>query len=182
MVNKPYNKKKKGIDTDNILLENRIVFIYDDITDELALNINKELMALDIISHKPITVILNTNGGSCSAGISIIDTIKRTSSPIITFINGGVCSMGVHIALSGDIRWATNISTWMNHDMSDYIWDTVQKLEDRAKFMKKYSQIFIDQMKEKTNLTSKELRKAKNGELWFIGEELKEKGIVDEIV
>lgn len=184
MVNKGKStkKKKKGIDINSIILANRIVFIYDEITDELALNVNKELIALDILSRSPITLIINTSGGSCEAGLSIMDTIKRVSSPVITFINGSAYSMGVHIALAGNIRWATESSTWMNHDLSDYIWDTSQKIHDRSKYLDKFVQIFINQMKERTNLTSKELAKAKNGELWFIGNELKEKGIVDEIV
>jgi len=176
-------KKKSGVDVDSIILENRIVFVYEDVSSELALDVNKELIALDVMSPgTPITMMLNTNGGSCEAGVSIMDTIERVKSPVITFINGGVCSMGVHIALAGDVRWATAKSVWMNHDMSDYIWDTVQKLQDRAKFMGRYSKIFSGQMRERTKLTLKEIEKAKNGELWFIGKELLEKGIVDEIV
>jgi len=185
MINKRTNvhsKKKKGIDTDAIILENRIVFIYNDITDELALNVIKELIALDIISHKPITIMMNTQGGSCESGLAIIDTIQRVESKVITFINGMVCSMGTHIALAGDIRWATKHSSWMNHDLSDYIWDTSQKIKDRAVFLEKYSNIFVNQMKAKTKLTSKDFKKAKNSELWLIGDELLEKGIVDAII
>ena len=177
-----YSKKKKGIDTDAIILQNRIVFIYDEITSELALDVNKELMALDILSNDPITVIINSCGGSCEAGLSIMDTIKRVSSTVITLINGSAYSMGVHIALAGDVRWATPTSTWMNHDVEDFVWNTSQKIHDRAKFLDRFTQIFINQMKEKTKLSPKELAKAKNGELWFIGDELKEKGIVDAIV
>lgn len=182
---KPAYKKrlpKHEFDVDLTLLKNRQLFLHQEINDDSARQINKHLFALDTLNHDPIMLYIDSPGGSCSAGLSIINAMKTVDSPIVTIINSEVCSMGGQISVAGDKRVCYENSVWMAHDASTYMEDYFGKIEDRAPFLKKYKKLLDDNLRKHTKLTEAEIRRAKNGELWLFADAMLEKGIVDEII
>jgi len=182
---KPAFKKstvKQEFDVDLTLLKNRQLFLHNVINDESAKRINRHLFALDTVNHDPIMLYIDSPGGSCSAGLSIINSMKTIDSPVVTIINSEVCSMGGHISVAGNKRACYSNSVFMAHDASTYIEDYFGKIEDRAEFLKKYKKILDDNLRKHTKLTESELKKAKNGELWLFADDMLAKGIVDEII
>ena len=182
---KPVHKTslvKKEFSIDLTLLGNRQLFLYDVVDEDSAPVIIKAMYALDTINHNPIMVYLNTPGGSCSDGLAIIDAMKTVESPIVTIISNEVCSMGGHISVAGNKRVCYPNSVWMAHDMATYMEDYSGKIRDRAKFLEKYYKILEENLRKHTKLSEKELKKARDGELWLFAEEMLEKGIVDEIL
>jgi len=182
---KPIHKTslvKKEFDIDLTLLGNRQLFLYDVIDEESAPKIIKALYALDTLNHNPIMLYLNTPGGNCSDGLAIIDAMKTIESPVVTIITNEVCSMGSHISVSGDKRVCYENSVWMAHDMSTSMEDYSGKLKYRAKFLEEYYELLEENLRKHTNLTEKELKLARDGELWFFSNAMLDKNIVDEII
>lgn len=173
---------KKEFDINLTLLGNRQLFLYDVVDEESSLKIIKALYGLDTLNHNPIMLYLNTPGGSCSDGLAIIDAMKTIESPVVTIITNEVCSMGGHISVAGDKRVCYQNSVWMAHDASSYIEDYFQKIKDRANFLEKYYKILEGNLRKHTGLTNKELKKARDGELWLFSDDMLSKGIVDEII
>jgi ATP-dependent Clp protease protease subunit len=173
---------KKEFDIDLTLLGNRQLFLYDAVDEDSSLKIIKALYALDTLNTKPIMLYLNTPGGHCSDGLSIIDAIKTITSPVVTIITNEVCSMGGHISVAGNKRACYENSVWMAHDMASYVEDYSLKIKDRAEFLEKYYNILEENLRKHTKLSDKEIEKARVGELWLFADDMLEKGIVDEII
>ncbi|MBI2063197.1 MAG: ATP-dependent Clp protease proteolytic subunit [Candidatus Yanofskybacteria bacterium] len=53
----------------------------------------------------PITIVINSPGGSAFQGLAIYDLLKSSGFKLITIILGEVASAGVAISLVGDQRW-----------------------------------------------------------------------------
>lgn len=179
-------RKRKSVNReikiDQILLQHRQLFLFDTIDNKLANRINRELFALDKINHKPIVLRINSGGGSLASGFSIIDTMKMTHSPIITLVTGYACSMAGIISVAGDQRVMTKHAVWMAHDMQSYSEDYVSKMMDYSDFLKRLQKRMYEFLGKHTKLSSSELTKARNGELWYFSDEAKKKGVCDIIV
>lgn len=180
---KPRPNMSMDFKLDNILIKNRELFLYEPVTSESALNLIKKLKALNLINHKPITLWLNTPGGQVPAGLAIINTIKSIKSKVITIINSQVCSMGSLIAIAGDERFITKNGVMMFHDMKGGVTgDYSAKIEDRAYFIKRYYKLIEDHIKSNTDLTQREVSRARSGELWLFADDCLDKGAVDKIL
>ena len=173
---------KREFDVDLTLLANRQLFIHEEVDDECARRINRHLFALDTVNHKPIMLYIDSPGGNCSAGLSIINAMKTIDSPVVTIIIAEACSMAGQISIAGNKRVCYETSVWMAHDGATYIEDYFCKIKDRAKFLEKYDKLLEDHLRKHTNLTDREIKKSKNGELWLFADDMLDKGIVDEII
>lgn len=172
---------KKEFDIDLTLLGNRQLILFEEINEESAQRIVKSLYALDTLNHKPIMLYIDSPGGSCSSGLSIINAMKTIESPVVTIIHGEACSMAGYISIAGTKRVCYNTSNWMAHDLETEFEGTSLKIKDRAEYIEKYANLLDIFLRKHTKLNDKEIFKARVGELWLFADEMKEKGIVDEI-
>jgi len=83
------------------LLENRIVFLSSHVKDELAYSIISQLLILDRRSCEDIYLLINSPGGSISAGMGIYDTMQAVESNITTVCVGLATSMAALILAAG---------------------------------------------------------------------------------
>jgi len=176
-------KKKPEIVIDQILLNQRELFLYDSVTQESAQKLIKEIIVLDSKKHAPINLWINSPGGNVTAGLAIINIMKSVKSKITTIVNSEACSMASQISIVGDKRIITANGFWMAHDMSGGITgDYLGKVKYRAKYLEKLFDVLEEDYKKYTKLTKKDLEIARNGELWLNAEQCLEKGIVDKIL
>ena len=108
------------MDIESILfMQNRMVFIDDVIDDSLASNIIKQLIYLASVSNEDITVVINSPGGSVTAGMAIYDTISGISCDVSTVCLGMAASMGAFLLAAGTKgkRYATPNSEVMIHQV-----------------------------------------------------------------
>jgi ATP-dependent Clp protease protease subunit len=95
-------KGERAYDIYSRLLKDRIIFIGGPITDELANLVVAQLLFLaNEDSKNDIHVYVNSPGGSVSAGLGIIDTMKYIKCDVCTYIIGQAASMGSLISVSG---------------------------------------------------------------------------------
>ena len=100
------------------LVQDRIIFIDGDITDNLANSVISQLLYLDSLNKDEITIYINSYGGSVYDGLGIIDVMGLVKSPIKTVVLGKAMSMGALIFICGDKRQMTKRSTIMFHEIS----------------------------------------------------------------
>ncbi len=95
-------KGERAYDIYSRLLKDRIIFLGGPVSDEIANLIVAQLLFLANEDAKnDIHLYVNSPGGSVSAGLSIIDTMKFVQCDVATYIVGQAASMGSVIAACG---------------------------------------------------------------------------------
>ena len=83
------------------LMMERQVFLGTGIDSDVANIINAQLLYLDSIDDSDITIVINSPGGVCYDGLSIIDTMDYIKSDVSTICMGMAASMGAVILSAG---------------------------------------------------------------------------------
>ena len=93
---------ERAYDIYSRLLKDRIIFLGGGVSDEIANLIVAQLLFLANEDEKSdIHLYVNSPGGSVSAGLGIIDTMRFIKPDVCTYIIGQAASMGSLIATSG---------------------------------------------------------------------------------
>ncbi len=93
---------ERAYDIYSRLLEDRIIFITGEITDQTADSVVAQLIFLEAKdSDKDISIYINSPGGSVSAGLAIYDTMNYVKCDINTICVGMAASMGAFLLSSG---------------------------------------------------------------------------------
>ena len=93
---------ERAYDIFSRLLKDRIIFVTGPIMDEMSNLIVAQLLFLSNEDSKSdIHMYINSPGGSVSAGLGIVDTMRYVQPDISTYIIGQAASMGSVIACSG---------------------------------------------------------------------------------
>jgi ATP-dependent Clp protease, protease subunit len=76
-------------------LDERKIFFWGEVDDKSARTATEQLLYLEAIDPgKEITFLLNSPGGSITAGMAVYDTMKLITSPIRVVVVGLAASMG----------------------------------------------------------------------------------------
>ncbi|GAB4827947.1 ATP-dependent Clp protease proteolytic subunit 3 [Ancistrocladus abbreviatus] len=98
----PSLPKLEELDSTNMLLRQRIIFVGSQIDDMSADFIISQLLLLDAEdSKKDIKLFINSPGGSVTAGMGIYDAMKLCKADVSTVCVGLAASMGAFILASG---------------------------------------------------------------------------------
>ena len=166
-----------------VLNKNRYILLYSEIDCMSADVVVSKIKSMDLLnSKKPITIEINSPGGSVADGMSIINAIEHAKSPVITIISGQACSMAALISICGDKRLIYANSYWMQHSTSDIVGDYINYIKDRTKFLCEFEHRTEKMLKNRTNLTTNDIMKIRTGELWLNADSCLQKGIIDEII
>lgn len=107
-MNTPYviEKTSNGercMDIYSRLLEDRIVVLHGEVNSQSANAVIAQLLYLSAKdSEKPVTMYIDSPGGSVSAGLSIVDTMNYIRPSVATICTGLAASMGAVIFSSGE--------------------------------------------------------------------------------
>ncbi len=125
----------KGID-----LENRVLMLYEEIDETTVGYIIRGIHILERQNPDlPVTLIINTIGGSVYDGLALYDVLRASPCQIITIGIGKVMSMGCDLLLAGDVKKAYPNTTFMWHTMSS---ETVGKLFELEGGMKEAQRVY----------------------------------------
>ena len=99
------------------LIQNRIIFLSDEVSHDSMDTIIAQLLYLDSINKDTIYLYINSGGGDCYSGLSLCSTFNIIGSPVSTTILGYAASMGAVIASSGSkgMRYSLPYSRFMIH-------------------------------------------------------------------
>ncbi|MED6171840.1 ATP-dependent Clp protease proteolytic subunit 3 [Stylosanthes scabra] len=98
----PWLPRLEELDTTNMLLRQRIIFLGSQVDDMTADFIISQLLFLDADDpKKDIKLFINSPGGSVTAGMGIYDAMKLCKADVSTVCVGLAASMGAFILASG---------------------------------------------------------------------------------
>ena len=80
---------------------NRKIFLWNQVDDESAGKIVKQLLYLDSLSHDDIIFFINSPGGVISSGLAIYDAMNAIESDVVTVCGGQAASMGAVLLTAG---------------------------------------------------------------------------------
>ena len=92
---------ERSYDIYSRLLKDRIIFLSGEINDDVANTIVSELLYLDSINHKDISLYINSPGGSITSGMAIMDTMNYVKSDVSTICVGIAASMAAFLLSCG---------------------------------------------------------------------------------
>src|SRR5215217_5039931 len=106
-MNIPYvieqsHRGERTYDLYSRLLKDRIILLGTEVNDDVANVIVAQLLFLESEDpEKPISLYINSPGGSVTAGLAIYDTMQYVRPPVATICVGQAASMGALLLLAG---------------------------------------------------------------------------------
>jgi ATP-dependent Clp protease protease subunit len=92
------------------LMMDRIIFLGVAINDDVANIIQAQLLFLESAdSKKPISIYLNSPGGSVYAGLGIYDTMQYITPEVATICTGMAASMAAVLMCAGAVKKRTAV-------------------------------------------------------------------------
>lgn len=169
------------------LIESRILFLYDYITDDIATDIVATLLYLDHENDKDkISIYLNSEGGYIESIFMIYDMMKMIKSPIETFCIGHAFGEAALLLSAGTkgMRYITKSSmvriNQLSHSYSRYA--DMTSAEILLEQNKKENSKFFSALHDCTGRPIKTLMKDTEREYYMSPEAAKKYGIIDKIV
>jgi len=159
----------------------------DVVNDRTVAQLIKNLHILEHGEIAPISILLNTVGGSWEDGIAVYDVIKSLKSSVNIIGIGKVYSMGSVIMQAGDFRLLTENTYMMIHDGSEGYEGDPKMIErwmevSKAVRMKMYD-IFWQRMKQKRKkLRLRDIEQMCAIDTLYNAEEAVKYGLADKII
>lgn len=143
-------------------------------------DIQATLAALD--RTQPLTVILNSDGGSVQHGIGIYNALRTWPSPITVEIQGWALSVASIILQAGTIRRIHPTGAVMVHAPWLVTSGNASELRDKAEMLDRISTTMLQAYRRTRKTDSAILTWLDGKDHWFTAEEALAAGLVDEII
>ena len=102
MVVEQTSRGERSYDIFSRLLNDRIIFLADEVNDATANLVVAQLLYLEAMDpEKDISLYINSPGGSITAGMAIYDTMQYIKCDVSTICIGMAASMGAFLLSSG---------------------------------------------------------------------------------
>ena len=176
---------ERAYDIYSRLLKDRIVFVNGEIEDGMANAIVAQLLFLQAEdSEKEISMYINSPGGSVTAGLAILDTMKMVKCPVATYCVGQAASMGAILLAAGEKgkRHALPNARIMIHKPWGGAQGKASDIEITAKDILRLKEILNGILADASGKTVEEVTKDTDRDHFMSAEEAKKWGIVDKVL
>ena len=176
---------ERAYDIYSRLLKDRIVFVSGEIEDEMANAIVAQLLFLQAEdSKKEISMCINSPGGSVTAGLAILDTMRMVKCPVATYCVGQAASMGAILLSAGEKgkRHALPNARIMIHQPWGGAQGKASDIEITAKEILRLKEILNGILADASGKTLEEVTKDTDRDHFMSAEEAKKWGIVDKVL
>ena len=181
------NKPEKHI----AVHENKIYY-YANVNRDSAVELNKKIGEIESksltlantldIDPPTLKVLINSGGGSITAGISSMDTILRTKVPVHTYVDGFAASAATFLSVVGNYRFMSRNSYMLIHQLSSAFWGTYSNFEDEKQNLDLMMKTIKDVYKKYTKVPMKKLDEILKHDLLWDAETCLEYGLIDEVI
>lgn len=175
---------ERSYDIFSKLLKNRIVMLSGAITTETANIIIAELLYLDSINHNDISLYINSEGGSVTAGFAIYDTMNTIKSDVSTICIGLAASMGAFLLSSGQKgkRYCLPNSEVMIHQPLGGAEGQATEIKIAAEHILKTKKKLNEILAKNTNQSLTKIEKDTDRDYFLSAHEAKKYGLIDKIL
>lgn len=176
---------ERAYDIYSRLLKDRIVFVSGEVEDGMANAIVAQLLFLQAMdSKKEISMYINSPGGSVTAGLAILDTMKMIKCPVATYCVGQAASMGAILLAAGEKgrRHALPHSRIMIHQPWGGAQGKASDIEITAREILRLKDILNGVLAESSGKTLEEVARDTDRDYFMSAEDAKNWGIVDKVM
>jgi len=173
------------VDIYNRMYRERIIFLAQEIDDEIANQIIGVLLYLDSEdSTKPIYIYINSPGGSVIAGLALFDTINHIKSEVVTINVGLAASMASFIVAAGTKgkRLALPNSRVMIHQPAGGAQGQAEDIKNEAAQIMRIRDNLVKQYSRMTGQTEEVITENLDRDNFMSAEEAKEFGLIDQVI
>jgi len=163
------------------LNEGAEISIYDEIG---AYGVSAKAFLADLgqlPDAKPLTLRLNSPGGSVFDAVAIYNALSRHSGTVTVSIDGIAASAASYIAMAGDEIIMPENAFLMIHDPSGIVMGTAADMRSMAKALEKIGASLIKGYAAKSGKAEKDIAKLMAKETWFDAAEAVDMGLADTI-
>ena len=185
MVVEKSGQGERAYDIYSRLLKDRIVFVGGEIDDNMANAIVAQLLFLQAQDpEKEVSMYINSPGGSVTAGLAILDTMKMVKCPVATYCVGQASSMGAILLASGDKgrRYALPHARIMVHQPWGGAQGKASDIEITAREILRLKEMLNGILAEASGRTLESVTNDTDRDHFMSAEEAKAWGIVDKVL
>ena len=185
MVVENTGRGERAYDIYSRLLKDRIVFVGGEVEDGMANAIVAQLLFLQAADpEKEISMYINSPGGSVTAGLAILDTMRMLKCPVATYCVGQAASMGALLLAAGEKkrRHALPNSRIMIHQPWGGAQGKASDIEITAKEILRLKEVLNKILAEASGKTLDAVAHDTDRDFFMSAEEAKTWGIVDKVL
>jgi ATP-dependent Clp protease protease subunit len=179
------SRGERSYDIFSRLLNDRIVFLSEDVNDTTASLVVAQLLYLEAQDpDKDIQFYINSPGGSVTAGLAIYDTMQYIKADVSTICIGLAASMGAFLLSSGapGKRIALPNAEIMIHQPSGGFKGQATDIQIHAENILRIKDRLNKILSENTGKTIDEVRNASERDNFMTAEEAKAFGLIDNVI
>lgn len=176
---------ERSYDIYSRLLNDRVVFLGEEVSDASANTIVAQLLHLESVDpDKDISLYINSPGGSVTAGMAIYDTMQFIKPDVSTICIGMAASMGAVLLAAGapGKRFALPNSTVMIHQPSGGAQGKETDIAIMAEFMRKTREQLNEILAQHTGQPIEVIQEDTEKDNFMSAAEAKAYGLVDDVV
>lgn len=182
-------KDERGVervyDLASRLLKDRIILLNDAIDTQLATSIVAQLLVLESEnSEAPITIYINSPGGSITDGLAIYDVMNKIKCPVITVCVGMAASMAAFLLSCGSRgkRYCLPNSTVMIHQPIGGVQGQAVEIKIVATRILNLYDKLAEIMSKNSFIDKETMKEALDRDNYLTPEEALKMGLVDKII
>ena len=179
------SRGERSFDIFSRLLRERIVFIGEEIDDELANSVVAQLLLLDSENpEKDIMLYINSPGGVITAGMAIYDTMNLIKSDVSTICLGEAASMGAFLLSGGTKgkRMALPSARIMIHQPLGGAKGQATDIELEAKEIMRMKEMLIKIMADNSGQDYEKVKKDCERDYYMSAAQAVEYGLIDKVI
>ncbi|HDH97124.1 MAG TPA: ATP-dependent Clp protease proteolytic subunit [Proteobacteria bacterium] len=176
---------ERAMDIYSRLLEDRIIFVGTEITDQVANSVIAQLLFLESADpDKDVWVYINSPGGFVTSGLAIYDTMQYIKCDVQTICIGQASSMAAILLAAGTKgkRYALPHSRIMLHQVIGEAFGQAIDVEIRAKEIIRLKSIIDEILAKHTGQPIEKIRKDTERDFFLDAEAACEYGIIDKVI
>lgn len=176
---------ERAYDIYSLLLKERIIILGTGINDAVANVVVAQLLYLSSIDPKlPISLYINSPGGSVYAGLAIYDTMQMIKAPVSTVAIGMSASMGTALLTAGakGQRYALPHTTIHMHPTSSGSQGYTEDVRIATKEQERVQTQLFHLMGKHTGHSWQEIEEHFIRDRFMTAPEARDYGIIDEVL
>jgi ATP-dependent Clp protease, protease subunit len=181
----PAYQRTREMTLDDMLLENRIIFMIGAISYGLASEVIMKMLYLDNLKRgQEISLYINSPGGSVDDTMAIYDTMRFISSPVATYCIGRAQSGAAVVLAAGEKgkRYALPHAKVMLHQPWGGVTGQAEDIRIQAEEIIKARSMINEILARHTGLDIKRLEKETDRDKYLTAREALEYGLIDEVL
>jgi ATP-dependent Clp protease, protease subunit len=178
-------QRTREMTVDQMLLENRVIFLVGEINHVSSYNVIMRLLYLQSIrKDQDIMLYVNSPGGSVDDTLAMYDTMKFLTCDVQTFCIGQAMSGGAVILAAGTKgkRYALPHAKVMIHQPFGGIWGQTEDIAIQAQEILKTKKTLSELLSKLTGQPPERIAEDQERDKYFDAHEAKAYGLVDEVL